>query len=339
MPGTKKRLFCSFRATVLPGQKQMEGAAMSNLIFALNATMPLFIMIAFGYFLRRVNILTEGFLKAADKFNFTVTLPVLLFVDLSSADFVEAFDLKFILFCAGATSVIFWGIWGLARIFIKDRSRQGEFVQACYRSSAAVMGIALIQSIYGSTTMSGMMILGCVPLYNIYAVILLQATSPEGRKGSVGKTALAVLKNPIVLGVLLGLLSSLLKIPYPQVISRSLEYLARMASPLALICIGGEFNFKSARTVLKYSVTASVVKIIVLPVVFVSIAVLMGFRGEQLVAIFVMLAGATTPSAYIMARRYGHEGMLTASAVVITTLGSILTLTVFVFLLKNFGWI
>ncbi len=312
---------------------------MDNLVFALNATMPLFIMIAFGYFLRRVNLLKEGFLKVADKFNFTVTLPVLLFVDLSSADFVEAFDLKFVLFCAAATSVIFWGIWGLARIFIKDRSRQGEFVQACYRSSAAVMGIALIQSIYGTTTMSGMMILGCVPLYNIYAVILLQATSPDGHKGSVAKTALAVLKNPIVIGVVLGLLSSLIGVKYPQVISRSLEYLARIASPLALICIGGEFNLKSARAVLKYSVTASIVKIVVLPAVFVSIAVLLGFRGESLVAIFVMLAGATTPSAYIMARQYGHEGMITASAVVITTLGSIATLTFFVFLLKTLALI
>ena len=296
-------------------------------------------MIAFGFFLRKVNLLNEGFLKVADKFNFTVTLPVLLFTDLSSADFVDSFDLKFLLFCAIATSVIFWGVWGLARIFIKDPSKQGEFVQASYRSSAAVMGIALIQNIYGSTTMSGMMILGCVPLYNIYAVILLQATSPNGHKGSVKKTALAVLKNPIVIGVVLGLLSSLLKISYPQVISTSLNYLARMASPLALICIGGEFNFKSARSVLKYSVAASIMKIVALPVVFVPIAILMGFRTEQLVAIFVMLAGATTPSAYIMARQYGHEGMLTASTVVITTLGSILTLTVFVFLLKSMGFI
>ena len=312
---------------------------MSNLIFSLNATMPLFIMIAFGFFLRKVNILTEGFLKAADKFNFKVTLPVLLFTDLAAADFVESFNLKFLLFCAITTSVAFWGTWGIARFVIKNRSLQGEFVQACYRSSAAVMGIALIQSIYGSSTMSGMMILGCVPLYNIYAVILLQATSPEGKKGDLKKTALAVLKNPILIGVVLGLVSSLIGIQYPKLIDSSLNYLARMASPLALICIGGEFNFRSARSVLKYSITAAVVKIFVLPVVFVSIAVLMGFRNESLVAIFVMLAGATTPSTYIVAKQYGHEGMLTASAVVLTTLGSILTLTLFVFLLKSFRFI
>jgi len=312
---------------------------MDNLIFSLNATMPLFIMIAFGFFMRKVNILTEGFLKAAGKFNFIVTLPVLLFTDLSQADFVQAFDLKFLLFCAGSTSVIFWGVWGVARLVIKDRALQGEFVQAAYRSSTAVLGIALIQNIYGSSSMSGMMILGAVPLYNIYAVLLLQATSPTGKKGNIKKTLISVITNPILLGVVLGLLSSLIGVQYPKVISSSLNYLARMATPLALICIGGEFNFKSARSVLKYSAAASALKIFILPVIFMTIAVLMGFRNEALVAIFVMLAGATTPSAYIMARQYGHEGMLTASAVVITTLGSILTLTLFVFLLKTFSFI
>ena len=312
---------------------------MDNLIFSLNATMPLFIMIAFGYFMRKVNILTEGFLKAADKFNFIVTLPVLLFTDLSQADFVQAFDLKFLLFCAGATSAVFWGVWGVARFVIKDRALQGEFVQAAYRSSTAVLGIALIQNIYGSSSMSGMMILGAVPLYNIYAVLLLQATSPDGKKGNIKKTLISVITNPILLGVVLGLVSSLIGIHYPKVISSSLNYLARMATPLALICIGGEFNFRSARSVLKYSVAASALKIFISPVIFMTIAILMGFRNEALVAIFVMLAGATTPSAYIMARQYGHEGMLTASAVVITTLGSILTLTLFVFLLKTFSFI
>lgn len=314
---------------------------MDNLIFALNVTLPLFLMIAFGFFLKKVHLLNDGFLKVADKFNFTVTLPVLLFVDLAEADFTESFDLKFLLFCAITTSVVFWGVWGIARFFIKDRSKLGEFVQASYRSSAAVMGIALITSIYGSATMSGMMILGCVPLYNIYAVIVLQTTSPleAHQNGNLKKTALAILKNPILLGVILGMLSSLIGVKYPAVISTSLGYLARIASPLALICIGAEFNFSSARSALKYSLTASLIKIVILPVVFVTIAILMGFRNEQLVAIFVMLAGATTPSTFIMARSYGHEGMITASTVVLTTLGSILTLTFFVFLLKSMAFI
>ena len=157
---------------------------MSNLVFALNATIPLFLLIALGFLLRKVNVLEEKFLKTANKFNFTLTLPMLLFVDLSSMDFSETFDLKFLLFCAIATSIGFWGIWGLSRLLVKDDSCRGEFVQAAFRSSTAVMGLALIQNIYGSSSMSGMMILGAVPLYNIYAVLLLQATSPTGKRPS-----------------------------------------------------------------------------------------------------------------------------------------------------------
>ena len=314
---------------------------MSNLVFSLNATMPLFIMIAFGFFLKKVNVIKDGFLASANKFNFTVTLPVLLFVDLSGADIRQAFDLKFLLFCAIATSIAFWGIWLVAKLVLKDKTYIGEFVQASYRSSAAVMGIALIQLIYGSSSMGGMMILGCVPLYNIYAVIVLQAYSKDSQagQGKLKKTLFGVLKNPIIIAVVLGLVASLIKIDFPQILDTVLNYLARTATPLALICIGADFNFTSARKNLAPSVVAAIIKIIGLPVIFLPIAILMGFRNEALIAIFIMLAGPTTPSAYIMAKQYGNEGIITASCVVLTTLFSIVTLTFFVFLLKTLAFI
>lgn len=313
---------------------------MSNLVFALNATIPLFLMIALGYFLKKINIITEGFLSAANKFNFKVTLPVLLFTDLASKNFKETFDLKFFLFCIIATSIAFWGIWLLAKLIMKDKFSVGEFVQASYRSSAAVMGLALIQNIYGSTSMGAMMVLGCVPLYNIYAVIVLQAESPNSEsKGKLKKTLIGVITNPIIIGVVLGLVSSLIGIKYPTLIDTSLNYVARIATPLAVICIGGEFDLKSAFGSMKKSVVASVIKLIILPLVFVPIAVALGFETEKLVAIFIMLAGPTTPSCFIMAKQYGYEGTITASVVVITTLFSSVTLTVFILILRSLGLI
>jgi len=317
---------------------------MSNLVFALNATIPLFLLIALGYFLKRIGILTQGFLSAANKFNFKVTLPVLLFTDLASKNFKETFDLKFFLFCIIATSIAFWGIWGLTKIILKDKFAVGEFVQASYRSSAAVMGLALIQNIYGSTSMGAMMVLGCVPLYNIYAVIVLQAEShangtDEKNKGKLKKTLIGVITNPIIIGVAAGLISSLIGIKYPTIIDTSLNYVARIATPLAVICIGGEFDIKGAFANMKKSVVASVIKLIILPVIFVPIAVLLGFETEKLVAIFIMLAGPTTPSCFIMAKQYGYEGTITANVVVITTLFSSVTLTIFILILRSLGLI
>lgn len=316
---------------------------MSNLLFALNATIPLFLLIALGFFLRKVKVLDEPFLKTANKFNFKLTLPMLLFVDLSSTDFRETFDLKFLLFCAAATSIAFWGTWALAKVFVKDRSVRGEFVQACYRSSAAVMGLALIQNIYGSSGMAGMMMLGCVPLYNVYAVIVLQAESPTAEKGSgkgrVKKALIGIVTNPIVIGIVLGLASSLIGIQYPTIIQKALDYVARLATPLALICIGAEFSFSNAFKKIRYSAIAATVKIILLPVVFTTIAIAMGYRMEKLVAIFIMLAGPTTPSCFIMAKQYGFEGTVTSSTVVLTTLFTSVTLTLFIYLLRSMGYI
>lgn len=316
---------------------------MSDLVFALTATVPLFLLIALGYLLRKVKILDEPFLKTANKFNFTLTLPMLLFVDLSSMDVRQTFDIRFLLFCAIATSIAFWGTWGLARIFIKDRGSRGEFVQAAYRSSTAVLGLALIQNIYGSSGMAGMMILGAVPLYNIYAVILLQTESPVAEQtkgqGRLKKALIGILTNPIVIGIVLGLLSSLLRIHYPEMIQKGLDYVARLATPLALICIGAEFDFAAAFKKLKISAAASVIKIVILPVVFTTIAILMGFRTEKLVAIFIMLAGSTTPSCFIMAKQYGFEGTITSSAVVLTTLFTSVTLTLYIYILRSMGFI
>lgn len=316
---------------------------MSDLVFALNATIPLFLLIALGFFLRKVKVLDEGFLKTANKFNFKLTLPMLLFVDLASTEIRETFDLKFLLFCAAATSIGFWGSWGLSRLFIKDRGIRGEFVQACFRSSAAVMGLALIQNIYGSSGMAGMMMLGCVPLYNIYAVILLQTESPldQGgeKKGRVKKAVLGILTNPIVIGIVLGLISSLLRIQYPTMLQKALDYVARLATPLALICIGAEFSFSSAFKKIRYSAIATAVKILLLPLIFTTLAILLGYRTEKLVAIFIMIAGPTTPSCFIMAKQYGFEGTVTSSTVVLTTLLCSVTLTVFIFILRSMGFI
>ncbi len=312
-------------------------------MFALNATIPLFIMIALGFFLKKVNVLDAGFLKTANKFNFKLTLPVLLFTDLAMTDFKETFDLKFLIFCAVATSIAFWGAWGLAKLFVKDKDALGEFVQASYRSSAAVMGLALIQNIYGSSGMAGMMMLGCVPLYNIYAVILLQTESPEADKvkgnGKIKKALIGIVTNPIVIGIVLGLVSSLIGIKYPTILEKSLDYVARMATPLALICIGAEFSFSTAFKKIRLSAIAAAIKIIILPVIFTIIAIALGYRTEKLVAIFIMLAGPTTPSCFIMAKQYGFEGTVTSSTVVLTTLFTSVTLTAFIYILRSMGYI
>ena len=217
---------------------------MDSLIYSLNATLPVFLVIVVGYVLKQIGILNDGFVKTANKFNFVVTLPVLLFVDLSTTDIIGDFDITYVLYCALVTTVAFFGLWIAAKFLIKDKKIVGEFVQAGYRSSAAILGVAFIQNIYGDSGMAPVMIIGCVPLFNIFAVLVLtfEGEKDGDGKGNIINSLINIVKNPIIIGIVLGVAASLLKIDFPEIIDKTLASLAKMASPLALITIGAGFK-------------------------------------------------------------------------------------------------
>ena len=153
---------------------------MQNLIFSLNATMPVFFVMVVGYLLGRMGFLPPAFCKAADKLCFKITLPVMLFLNMGSVDILHEFQPKFVLFCFVVTLLCI-AVSALISFLWKDRSIRGEFIQASYRSSAALLGIAFIQNIYGTSGMAPLMIIGSVPLYNIMAVVEIGRASCRER--------------------------------------------------------------------------------------------------------------------------------------------------------------
>lgn len=315
---------------------------MSDFLFSVNVTLPIFLVMVIGWVLRQIGMLDEHFVTVANKFNFKVTLPFMLFRDIASVDIRNVFDLKFVLFCAIASSICFWGIWGAAKLFVKDHSIRGAFVQAGFRSSAAVMGLAFISNIYGASAMGPLMIIGAVPLYNIYSVIVLTFEAQEEGKRDTGKIKQAfvnILKNPIIISIFLGMVVALLGIQFPAIINKTVNSVAQLATPLALIVIGAGFEGRKALAKLKPTVWASVIKLLIQPMIFLPVAGSMGFTGEKMIAILIMLASPTTPSCYIMAKSMNNDGVLTASTIVSTTLLAAVTLTFWIFLLRTFGLI
>lgn len=312
---------------------------MENFIYSLNATMPIFLVIVIGYVLKQIGMLNDDFVSVANKFNFKVTLPFLVFKDISGANIKEDFDIVFVLFCAIATTVCFFAIWGGAKLVIQDKSIVGAFVQASFRSSAAVMGIAFIQNIYGTSGMAPLMIIGSVPLYNIYSVIVLTMEAEDSGQGKekIKKALVGIVTNPIIIGILLGLFVSLAGITFPTIINKTVQNMASMASPLALITIGAGFEGRKALAKIKPTIAVAMIKLVVQTAVFLPVAIQLGFQNEKIIAILVMLAAPTTPSCYIMAKNMKNDGVLTASAVVVTTLLSAITLTFWIYLLKTLG--
>ena len=284
----------------------------------------------------------EGvFVDRVNQFVFKVALPVLLFEDLSNSDFLKVWDTRFVLFCFVSTlGGILLAV--LLSMGLKDRRLRGEFIQASYRSSAALLGIAFIKNIYGDAGMAPLMIIGSVPLYNVMAVVILAFTSPGGAvldRRMLGRTVVGILKNPIILGILSGMAWSLMGLKQPQIMEKTVSSLAGVATPPGLMAMGASFDLRQASQGVRAALGASAIKLVLLSAIFLPAAVYMGFRQQQLVAILVMLGSATTVSCFVMARNMGHEGVLSSSAVAITTCGSAFTLTLWLDLIRTLGLI
>ena len=314
---------------------------MENFIYSVDATFPIFLVI--GYILKQIGMLNDNFVTVANRFNFKVTLPFMLFRDISGVDIRAVFDIRYVLFCALVSTACFWIIWGGVKLFLKDQSMRGAFVQASFRSSAAVMGLAFIQNMYGSSAMGPLMIVSAVPLYNIFSVIVLTfegAHSGEvDPKQKIKAACINIAKNPIILGILAGLIVGLLGIDFPVIVDKTVNSVAQMATPLALITIGAGFEGRKALAKIRPTIVASMIKLVIQPLIFLPVAAWMGFRGEQMIAILIMLASPTTPSCYIMAKNMDNDGVLTASVIVMTTLLAAFTLTGWIFILKTVGLI
>lgn len=316
---------------------------MENFIFSINVTFPIFLVMVIGYILKQIGMLNDNFVTVANKFNFKVTLPFMLFRDISGVDIRAVFDLKYVLFCAIVSTICFWLIWGGVKLFVKDKTIRGAFVQSSFRSSAAVMGLAFIQNMYGSSAMGPLMIVGAVPLYNIFSVIVLtfEAQTDEAINGreKVKEACINIAKNPIILGILTGLIAALLRLDFPVIVDKTIHNVAQMATPLALITIGAGFEGRKALAKIRPTIAASMIKLVIQPLIFLPVAAWMGFTGEKMIAILIMLASPTTPSCYIMAKSMKNDGVLTASVIVTTTLLAAFTLTGWIFILKSVGLI
>ncbi|MBR1930883.1 MAG: AEC family transporter [Lachnospiraceae bacterium] len=311
---------------------------MEQLLFSLNATIPVFLVMVIGYVLKQLHVVDEPFVKTLNSFNYKITLPVLLFKDISESDFYSVWDTRYVLYCFLVTLVSIVVIWLVAGIAYQNKNQLGELIQTCFRSSAAVLGIAFIQNIYGNAGMAPLMIIGTVPLYNIAAVLVLSFTGPNAHgldKASLKSSIKGILTNPIILGILLGMLVSASRIRFPFIITKTISNISVLATPLALLGLGAGFEGRKAIKQLKPTAVATLLKLVILPAVFLPLAVYMGFTEEKLVAILIMLGSPTTVSSYIMAKNMGHEGTLTSSVVVATTFLSSLTLTAYLFVLRS----
>jgi hypothetical protein len=302
-------------------------------------TAPVFAMLFLGVVLKRLHWIDTAFINMASSLVFRGTMPTLLFLGIVKADLSTALQPALLLFFVVATLVCFalaWG-WAIWRIPHEDR---GIYTQGAFRGNNGIIGLALATSLYGDYGLSLGAVLGGVVIlcYNVLSAIVLAIYSPGAKTGplAIGKS---ILVNPLIIGVLLAIPFAYWRIPLPGWLMTSAEYFAQMTLPLALICIGGTLSLASLRQSSGTALSASLMKMVWLPLLATLGAWLYGFREADLAILFLYFASPTAAASFVMARAVGANHELAAAIIVITTLVAVITTNLGLLLLQWGGWI
>lgn len=314
------------------------GSFIEQLLFSASITGPICLMLLLGVVLKRIALINDEFIDVASKLVFQVTLPALLFLSIvgSEHDF------------SNSTSLIGYGITANLLFFIivviftkrifPTSDDNGVVIQGSYRANTAIIGLAYIANAYGDTgvALAAIYVAPMTILYNILAVIALSPKQKEsGHFEALGVIVKTITKNPLVISIMLGLAFYFLTIPVPDMIMDAGQYFARMTLPLALLCTGGSLNMKSLKNDQVSTWFATVNKLVFAPIFITVGALLFGFRGIELGIVFFMSAAPTAAASYVMARAMGGNSSLAANIIALTTVASLISCTLGIFILSS----
>lgn len=310
-----------------------------NIIFTTNTVAPVFFMVALGYLLKWLNIINENFVQVISKFVFSVSLPAFIFIEISELDLSKALELGQIGFIYAGTLFMFIVSWLISIPYIKDPRDQSVFIQGAFRGNYAIVGLALISSLFGKSGLGKATILLAfvLPLYNVLAVVALTVPMRKIKKLNMKGTFKEILFNPLILAVIIALPFSMYKIELHPAISKSINYLSAVALPLALIGIGGSLNIEEIKRASTIAVSSSAIKIIFAPLVLTPLAYLFGYRAVDLGIMFILFACPTAIVSFIMAEAMGTNGKLAGNIILITTLVSVVTIALGILVMKSMG--
>ena len=309
---------------------------LENFLFSINAVAPLFLVLFLGYSLKKMDILTSSFVTSGNKIVFYLALPAALFRSVYMAELSELLDWGFAIFAMGISLVIFLLIWLAGALFIKDKAIVGAFTQGSFRGNFAFLGMPLLINLTGAAgeARAALILAFVIPVFNICSIVVLAAGSDTGKKVGPLTVVYTIVKNPFIIAIFLAFMFQVIGLRLPFMFSRTLDYTANMATPLALICLGAGMHFRGFDVKFKYALIASLIKVAVMPAVFVAAGYLLGFRGADIAAIMVLGGVPSAIAGYAMAVQMGGDSYVAGTIVVISTFFSAFTLTVFIYILR-----
>lgn len=312
---------------------------MKNLILSFNVVVPLFTNIMFGYFMKKIKLIDPYTLKVMNNVTFKAFLPLLLFYNVYKTNLDGAINIKLMIFapmaifiaCVLATIVIY--------IIEKENRRRGVLIQAIFRSNFVLFGLPVVISLFGddSAGITSMLIAVIVPMFNFLAVIILEIF--RGGNINIKKIVQGIITNPLILSSMIGVILLFANIKLPYFLEKSINDISKIATPLALVILGGSFEVNKITNNIKQIAIGVFGKLIAIPILFVPIAITLGFRKIELATLIIMLAAPTAVSSFTMAEQMEADGELAGQLVVFTSAISVFTIFMWIFITKQLGYI
>lgn len=329
---------------------------MNDFLFALNVVLPIILLIALGYFLKRINLIPKEAFNFVNKLVFMVLLPVNLFMSVYDASGFDAFDFKFVLFISIAFIALFLLGLVFVIVFIKDKRQKGVILQAFVRPNYAIIGIPLATAIGGSEAgaLASLVALVSIPITNIFATIALSVfVEDEKEEGSEKRhlfktTLLKIVKNPLIIGVVLGLIALLVRMILVNngiefrlkdigFLYSSLSLISRASTPIALITLGGLFNFMSLKDNVKNLIIVLASRILIPLSIFIIALLAFDFNANEYATMIGLFVSPVAVSSAIMAKEMNNDGELANEIVVVTTVLSMVTIFVSILVFRIIG--
>lgn len=289
-----------------------------------NIVMPLVLMMATGFLIRRIGLVSEDAFRVINRIVFYIGIPTLVFhsvvTDRTPARWQFAVWVAISVLAAFVISML------LSRALTKDPSKRGTIAQAAYRSNDGIFGLAVASALLGegnTGTMAFALVISA-SLFGITGVLCYELN--RGGKIKIGKVLLNTLKNPILIAAVLAFIVRLTGLTLPHVIMKPIEYFKNMCTPLGFLVLGGLLSFRSLKADWKLVTVVSVIKLVAFPVAACTLAyVVGGLRGAELASVFIIFSAPTAMSCMPMASELGGDVKLSGELIAVTTVLSLLT--------------
>lgn len=297
---------------------------MSVFLFSFNAITPLILLVVLGYLVKRLGLLDQVTIDKTTNFLFKVAFPVSLFNTITNIEISEYFNPKLFIFAIGTILLIVALLMLILPRFVKGNQQRGAMIQGIYRGNYLLLGYPLAKNLFGDTGVgpTAMLLPLVIFTYNVLAVFVLEYYSGEENKADYLRVITGVAKNPLIIGALTGVAFSLLPWELPLFLSRTVDDIGKIANPFALILLGGQFSWHRLSGKVHLLAWVTALRELFIPAITTVAAVLLGFRGPELGALFILFASPTAVTSFIMAKTMNSDGDLASQIVLSTTLVS-----------------